>query len=87
MVVVFVQIYPEIKKRQYKQALDAYEAARRDGRAPDPAAPGSRPSSGTARLPTAATQMRCSTWAPCSPSREEDQAEQWYGQGRRRRTS
>jgi hypothetical protein len=27
VVVVFVQIYPEIKKRQYKQALDAYEAA------------------------------------------------------------
>ena len=27
VVVVFVQIYPETKKRQYKQALDAYEAA------------------------------------------------------------
>lgn len=27
VVVVFVQIYPEAKKRQYKQALDAYEAA------------------------------------------------------------
>lgn len=27
VVVVFVQLYPEIKKRQYKQALDAYEAA------------------------------------------------------------
>jgi hypothetical protein len=27
IVVVFVQIYPEVKKRQYKQALDAYEAA------------------------------------------------------------
>ena len=25
--VVFVQIWPEAKKRQYKQALDAYEAA------------------------------------------------------------
>jgi hypothetical protein len=43
VVVVFVQIWPETKKRQYKQALDAYEAAigRRprvaDGQGPDPA--------------------------------------------------
>jgi len=27
VVVVFVQIYPETKKRQFKQALDAYELA------------------------------------------------------------
>jgi hypothetical protein len=27
VVVVFVQIWPEAKKRQYKQVLDAYEAA------------------------------------------------------------
>src|SRR5215467_356026 len=27
IVVVFVQIWPEAKRRQYKQALDAYEAA------------------------------------------------------------
>ncbi|HSR83465.1 MAG TPA: hypothetical protein VLM11_04700 [Streptosporangiaceae bacterium] len=27
VVVIFVQIWPEAKKRQYKQALDAYEAA------------------------------------------------------------
>ncbi len=27
VLVVFVQIWPEAKKRQYKQALDAYEAA------------------------------------------------------------
>jgi hypothetical protein len=27
VVVVFVQLYPEAKKRQYKQAVDAYEAA------------------------------------------------------------
>ena len=26
-VVMFVEIWPEAKKRQYKQALDAYEAA------------------------------------------------------------
>jgi hypothetical protein len=26
VVVVFIEVYPEIKKRQYKQALDAYEA-------------------------------------------------------------
>jgi len=43
IVVFFVQIWPEAKKRQYKQALDAYEAAadRRartgSGQAPDPA--------------------------------------------------
>jgi hypothetical protein len=27
IVAMFVQIWPEAKKRQYKQALDAYEAA------------------------------------------------------------
>ena len=43
VVVLFVQIWPEVKKRQYKQALDAYEAAigRQarvgSGQAPDPA--------------------------------------------------
>ena len=43
VLVVFVQIWPEAKKRQYKQALDAYEAAvgRQAGagsdQAPDPA--------------------------------------------------
>jgi F0F1-type ATP synthase assembly protein I len=30
VVVVFVQIFPEAKRRQFKQALDAYEAAQRD---------------------------------------------------------
>ena len=30
VVVVFVQIFPEAKRRQLKQALDAYEAAQRD---------------------------------------------------------
>jgi hypothetical protein len=30
VVVVFLQVLPETKRRQYKQALDAYEAARRD---------------------------------------------------------
>ena len=29
VVVVFVQIFPEAKRRQFKQALDAYEAAQR----------------------------------------------------------
>jgi hypothetical protein len=29
VVVMFVQVYPETKKRQYKQALDAFEAAAR----------------------------------------------------------
>ena len=42
VVVVFVQIWPEVKRRQYKQALDAYEAAAGrqaragSGQAPDP---------------------------------------------------
>jgi hypothetical protein len=30
VVVVFVQIFPEAKRRQFKQALDAYEAAQRE---------------------------------------------------------
>jgi hypothetical protein len=30
VVVVFVQVFPEAKRRQFKQALDAYEAALRD---------------------------------------------------------
>ena len=44
IVVLFVQIWPEAKRRQYKQALDAYEAAAgrqaraASGQAPDPAA-------------------------------------------------
>jgi hypothetical protein len=43
VVVVFIQIWPELKRRQYQQALDAYEAAagRQAGvgsdEAPDPA--------------------------------------------------
>ena len=30
VVVVFAQVIPEVKRRQFKQALDAYEAAQRD---------------------------------------------------------
>jgi hypothetical protein len=43
VVVVFVEIYPQAKKRQFKRALDAYEAAvgnqarAGSGQAPDPA--------------------------------------------------
>ena len=43
VVAMFVQIWPEAKRRQFKQALDAYEAAVGDqaragsGQAPDPA--------------------------------------------------
>ena len=46
VLVVFTQIWPEAKKRQYKQALDAYEAAvgrqarAGSGRAPDAAGAG-----------------------------------------------
>lgn len=41
VVVVFLQIIPEAKQRQYKRALDAYEAARRA----DTATRGEKPSS------------------------------------------
>jgi len=43
VVVVFVQLWPEAKRRQYQQVLDAYEAAAGpqaragSGQAPDPA--------------------------------------------------
>jgi hypothetical protein len=43
VLVAFIEVYPEAKKRQYKQALDAYEAAvavqarAGSGQAPDPA--------------------------------------------------
>jgi len=43
IVVVFVQLWPEAKRRQYQQTLDAYEAAvgrqarTGSGQAPDPA--------------------------------------------------
>jgi hypothetical protein len=39
VVVVFVQVFPEIKRRQFKQALDAYEAAQREQAAGDDQAP------------------------------------------------
>jgi hypothetical protein len=49
VVVVFVQIFPEVKRRQFKQALDAYEAAlgdearaRRDQASGDDATPPAR---------------------------------------------
>jgi hypothetical protein len=48
VVVVFVEIWPQIKKRQYRQAVDAYEAAvgrqapAGGGQAPDPTGAGER---------------------------------------------
>jgi hypothetical protein len=48
VVVVFVQVIPEAKRRQFKQALDAYEAAQRD-----PARAGSDQASGDDEAPTA----------------------------------
>jgi hypothetical protein len=30
VVVMFVQVIPEVKRRQFKQALDAYETAQRE---------------------------------------------------------
>jgi hypothetical protein len=48
VVVVFVQIIPEVKRRQFKQVLDAYEAARREK-----ARAGSDQASGDDAAPTA----------------------------------
>jgi hypothetical protein len=48
VVVVFVQVFPEYKRREYKQALDAYEAAQREK-----ARAGSDQASGDDEAPTA----------------------------------
>jgi len=48
VVVVFVQIIPEVKRRQFKQMLDAYEAAQREK-----ATAGSDQASGDDAAPTA----------------------------------
>ena len=48
VVVLFVQIIPEVKRRQFKQMLDAYEAAQRDA-----ARAGSEQPSGDDGAPTA----------------------------------
>ena len=48
VVVVFVQVFPEAKRRQFKQALDAYEAA-----LGDEARAGSDQASGDDGAPTA----------------------------------
>ena len=48
VVVVFVQIIPEVKRRQFKQTLDAYEAAQREK-----ARAGSAQASGDDGAPTA----------------------------------
>jgi hypothetical protein len=42
VVVVFVQVFPEAKRRQFKQALDAYEAAQREPASGDDGAPTAR---------------------------------------------
>jgi hypothetical protein len=48
VVVVFVQLFPETKRRQFKQALNAYEAAQREQ-----AQAGSDQASGDDQAPTA----------------------------------
>jgi hypothetical protein len=48
VVVVFVQVFPEVKRRQFRQALDAYEAAQREK-----ARAGSDQASGDDGAPTA----------------------------------
>ncbi len=86
VVVVFIQLYPETKKRQYKQALDAYEAARGD-QAPA--------GSGRARLGEQGEEDQAMAWyrkaadagdvaamvnlgALLRKQGQEDQAVQWY---------
>jgi hypothetical protein len=39
VVAVFVQVFPEVKRRQFKEVLDAYEAAQRDQASRDDEAP------------------------------------------------
>jgi tetratricopeptide (TPR) repeat protein len=86
VVVVFIQLYPETKRRQYKQALDAYEAARGDQ---------ARAGSGRALLGEQGRQDQAEQWyrkaadagdadamvnlgALLAERGEEDQAGQWY---------
>jgi zinc transporter ZupT len=59
VVVVFVQVFPEAKRRQFKQALDAYEAAQREK-----ARAGSGQASGDDAAPTA-RQRWCTTVGAC----------------------
>jgi tetratricopeptide (TPR) repeat protein len=86
VVVVFIQLYPETKRRQYKQALDAYEAARGDQ---------ARAGSGRVLLGEQGKQDQAEQWyrkaadagdadamvnlgALLAERGEEDQADQWY---------
>ncbi len=86
VVVVFIQLYPETKRRQYKQALDAYEAARGDQ---------ARAGSGRVLLGEQGKQDQAEQWyrkaadagdadamvnlgALLAERGEEDQAGQWY---------
>jgi tetratricopeptide (TPR) repeat protein len=86
VVVVFIQLYPETKRRQYKQALDAYEAARGDQ---------ARAGSGRVLLGEQGRQDQAEQWyrkaadagdadamvnlgALLAERGEEDQAGQWY---------
>ena len=86
VVVVFIQLYPETKRRQYKQALDAYEAARGDQ---------DQAGSGRVLLGEQGRQDQAEQWyrkaadagdadamvnlgALLAERGEEDQAGQWY---------
>ncbi len=86
VVVVFTQIYPETKRRQYKQALDAYEAAAGDQ---------ARAGSGRVLLGEQGEENQAVQWyrraadagdaaamvnlgALLRKQGKEDQAEQWY---------
>src|SRR6202042_3988336 len=86
VVVVFIQLYPETKRRHYKQALDAYEAARGDQ---------ARAGSGRVLLGQQGEEEQAVQWyrkaadagnadamvnlgALLAERGEEDQAVQWY---------
>jgi len=78
VVVVFVQVYPEAKKRQFKRAIDAYEAAVRDGWAPDPDAEDQAVQWYRRAADAGDTNAMYSLGALLAEQGEEEQAGQWY---------
>jgi TPR repeat protein len=79
VVVVFVQIYPEAKKRQYKRALDAYAAAGDQARAGSGRGEEDQSEQWYRKAADAGdADAMVSLGALLRKQGEEDQAEQWY---------
>lgn len=79
VVVVFIQLYPETKKRQYKQALDAYEAARGDQAAADLLGEADQAAQWYRKAADAGNvEAMVSLGALLRKQGKEDQAMQWY---------